>query len=733
MNKKKAVQYAGIAADATAITAGTVIRTVLKVFATGLLILLTTGLLFACIFAYYVKTSISTDLGITLEDYSVAQSSIIWYQDSAGNYKQLTTLYSEKNSIWVEYDEIPEHLVNATIAIEDQRFRTHKGVDWYRTVAAFANMFLEMKSDFGGSTITQQLIKNLTLEDDVTVQRKLLEIFQALELEKTYTKNPIIEWYLNIIYLGENCYGVATAAETYFDKDISDLTLAECASIVAITNNPSLYDPFISETNNKKRQEIILYEMYDQDMISYEEYIGAVNQKLPLVRGEDDEYVYEINSYYVEAVISDVIDALQKEKGISYQAAEKLVYSGGYQIYACIDVDIQAIVDALYQDTDQLPQSYRVSNQQLQSAMVIMDPYSGDIVALAGGVGEKTANLILNRATKTVRPPGSSIKPISVYGPAFEYGLITQYTLVDDSPDIVLEGTSWYPRNSGGGNERIITIRRAVQQSLNTVAAQVVDKLTPQASYDYLKNRLGVTSLVDGDSSYAPMALGQLTNGISVREIAQAYTSFVNDGVLTFARTFTKVTDSEGGIILDNPTASQVAFSANTAWNITDMLKNAAQYGTGYEAYFSSTAVAGKTGTTTDNCDRWFVGYTAYYVGAVWTGYDMPETMYFNGNPAAQIWKTIMQAVHADLEYASFPTPSIGSPTNIFGDLSEEDEDEDPDESESPSETPSEDPSEAPVESPSEVVSPPVSHAPEVSEPPVVSDELFPSDTDNDN
>ena len=273
------------AADATVSVAGAVLR----VLGTILLIVLVTGLLFLCIFAYYVKNCLSTDLDVQLSDFTVSLSSSILYEDSDGNWQNLTNLSSTENRVWIDYADIPKDMEHAAVAIEDKRFYKHKGVDWYRTTGAFINMFLSMKNDFGGSTITQQLIKNLTKQDDITVQRKLLEIFQALEFEKSYDKEEIMEWYLNIVYFGEGCNGVYTAAETYFGKEPKDLTLAECASIIGITNNPSKYDPFISRENNKARQETILKQMYEQGYINKEQYDEAVAQELVFVRSESDD------------------------------------------------------------------------------------------------------------------------------------------------------------------------------------------------------------------------------------------------------------------------------------------------------------------------------------------------------------------------------------------------------------------------------------------------------------
>ena len=675
-------------ADGTAEATASVVGTVFRVIGTILLILLVTGLLFMCIFAYYVKNCLSTELDVELEDFTLSLSSSILYQDADGNWQKLVTLSGTENRIWVDYEDIPKDMEHAAVAIEDQRFYKHKGVDWYRTTGAFVNMFLSMRNDFGGSTITQQLIKNLTKQDDITVQRKLLEIFQALEFEKSYDKEEIIEWYLNVVYFGEGCNGIYTAAETYFGKTPSELSLAECASIIGITNNPSKYDPFISRDNNKARQETILWEMYDQGYITKEQYDEAVAEELVFVHSESSGGNQTIYSYYAETVIEDVLQDLMEQKGVSYDTAKTLLYSGGYQIYSCYDASIQSVIDEYYTNLDNLPQHPSAKGQQFQSAIVILDPYTGEIKGLSGGTGEKTINFGLNRATQAKRPPGSSFKPIAVYGPAMELGLITQYTQVNDSPDIKLSGTTWYPSNSGGGNYGVITIREGLQRSLNTVSAQILDKLTPRASFEFLKNKLGVTSMIDADCDYAPLALGQLTNGITVREMAQAYSAFVNDGIFTYSRTYNYITDSAGNVVLENPARTIVAFKANTAWNMTDMLYNAVNAGTGTEARLSNMPVAGKTGTTTANRDRYFVGYTPYYVAAVWTGYDTPEYMNFSGSPAAQIWKLIMAPIHEGLEYKAFPTPTIGAPTGIFGDMSEPEEEEPEDETPDGSQTP---------------------------------------------
>ena len=642
---------------------------VLRIIGTILLIGVVTGLIFVCIFAFYVKTCITPSLDLDLNDFTLKQSSIIYYFDSNGDAQKLTTVQSSENRIWVDGDQIPQYMKDALVAIEDKRFYTHNGVDWFRTAHAALNMFTG-GSTFGGSTITQQLIKNLTQQDDITVQRKLLEIFQALDLEKHYDKEKILEYYLNTVYFGEGCYGVQTAAQTYFGKDAKDLSVAEAASIVGITNLPTYYDPFYSVENNKERQENVLREMYKQGYIkTKEEYEQAVSEELDFVRGENEPRGTSPYTYYEEVVLSDVISDLAEAKGISRKAASQLVHNAGYEIYACIDPDIQAKVDAVYTNLEELPQARNGSKTQLQSAIVIIDQYTGEIKALSGGTGIKTISYGLNRATDSTRPPGSSIKPIAVYGPAVEYGLISPSTLVlDESEDHVkLAHTSWYPKNSPDEYDKVITITTALQKSKNTVAAQIMDKLTPSAALEFMRSRLGVTSLIDADADYAAMALGEPHYGITVREMAQAYTALANDGVFTYSRSYSMVKDRSGKIILDNQPRTVQAFTQETARTMTYMLNNAATYGTGRESRLDNMPVAGKTGTTSANRDRWFCGYTPYYTCAVWTGYDTPERMSFYGNPATQIWQKVMASVHEGLEYKNFNMSTGGAPTGIFG------------------------------------------------------------------
>ncbi len=640
-------------------TAGSVISLIFKTIGTLVLIAVTTGLIFACIFTVYIQTNLTTELGVSLEEFGKSESSAIYYKDtSTDEYKKLVTIQSTQYRIWVDYDDIPKYAEHALVAIEDKRFYDHSGVDWYRTVAAFGNMFLRMKDNFGGSTITQQLIKTLTQEDEVTVQRKLLEIFRALEFQKSYTREEIIEGYLNVVTFGGNCYGLGAAADYYFGKTASELTLAECACIIGITNNPSMYNPYIDKEANKERQELILTNMREQGYITTDaELDEAINQKLIFQKGENNTNSNEIYTWYEDAVIEDVITDLAELKGVTRQAAETLLFTGGYQIRCCMDQTIQAQVDSIYQDLEAIPK-VGGSSQPLASAIVLANPYTGEILAMEGNVGEKTASRMFNRATQSHRPPGSSIKPLSVYAPAIEFRVITPETRFEDSADVRLEGTDWMPKNDDWSYSGILNIRTAVIRSKNTIAAQVIDQLSPKRSYDFMVDTLGI-ELSPFDEDYAPLALGQLTNGITVREMASAYTMFDNGGVENRLITYTKVLMSDGEtVVIDNQPETSIAISAATAYWVTSMLRDAATYGTGSEANLGDLMpVAGKTGTTTDKKDRWFAGFTPYYVAVVWTGFDTPATMKVTGNPAAQLWKKVMKLVHEGYEWKDFTTP----------------------------------------------------------------------------
>ena len=641
-----------------------------KVFGTMVLVLFLTTLIFACLFALYVKNNLSAQVD-SIDGFTLDQTSVIYYEDpKTGQDVVLRKLYGGANRTWVKYEDIPKNLIHACIAIEDKRFEDHQGVDWVTTLKACVKMFLG-RGEAGGSTITQQLVKNITGRDEVTVRRKLVEIFSALELEKKYTKKQIMELYLNVIALGENCEGVESASQVYFGKSVSELDLAECAALIGITNNPSIYDPYINADKNKERQVIILDQMLEQKYITQEQHDAAVAEELVLhnasgeASGDEDYY-----SYFEDQVINDVVQDLSEKTGYDQTIVRKMLMTGGYKIYSTLNPDVQAAVEEVYQNLDNIPNT--ASSQQLQSGIVIIDNKTGDVVAVAGGVGEKQGSLILNRATQSYLSPGSTIKPVSVYAPALELGLITPATVMDDTPYSFTDARHW-PKNSDSIYRGLMNINEAVGLSINTIPVKLVAQMTPEYSFEFAKEKMGLSTLVSSyvnaagdtfsDVDLAPLAMGGLTRGVTVKAMAQAYATFANEGVYREARTYTKVVDSDGKVVLDNTQQSHVAMKDMTAWYITYMLENTVESGTGTAAQIANMTVAGKTGTTTSDFDRWFAGYTPYYTGVVWCGYDDPEEVVLTDsstNPAIVLWQKVMEQVHDGL-----PNKEFNKPTNV--------------------------------------------------------------------
>ncbi|MBE6972442.1 MAG: transglycosylase [Ruminococcaceae bacterium] len=641
-------------------------RRLRNILGTVLLVALTTAALLACFAAVYVKTVIIPLTPLDLDNFQVGLNSVLYYVDESGQEHELRTLHGDENRVWVDFEDIPEDLINATVAIEDQRFWTHPGVDWKRTAAAVVYMFTG-KDIQGGSTITQQLIKNITTYNDTTVKRKVVEIFRALEFTKNYDKNTTLEWYLNYIYLGRKCDGVYTASYKYFGKHLSELTVAECASLISITNNPSLYDPYTNPENNEKRKNLVLRAMYEQEYLTKEEYEEAKAQELVFtsraVEYQDNENP-DIYSWYEEQVITDVTNDLAKKLGVENEIAYNMVLSGGLSIYTCVDPKIQAVVNDIYSNTDNFPYPSG-SGQQLQSAITIIDNATGDVVAMAGQVGEKTGNRWRNNATAAARQPGSSFKPLSVYAPALEMGLVTPATIIDDYPyELSAEGNP-YPVNSGNAKYAgLTTVYEGLTHSTNTIAFRILtDLVTPAESFRFVEDRFKI-DLVEGreingkfssDLDRAPLSMGGLTDGVNTRDMAEAFAVFPNRGIYTPSRTYTKVLNANGDVILENKTSGEVTVKESTAYYVNTMLQNVVAAGTGYEARFDNMHVAGKTGSSTSDHDRWFAGYTPYYTAVVWTGYSSPERVRSSGrNPASIAFNKVMSRIHQNLPDKDF-------------------------------------------------------------------------------
>lgn len=627
------------------------------------LIGLTTAAICIGVFALYLNFIIMPETDLDINSLAMKFNSTIYYEDENGEEQVLQKLASEENREWVDMEQIPDYLAQAFVAVEDQRFYEHSGVDWKRTAGAALNWILPIGGGYGGSTITQQLVKNITDDNDYSVKRKITEIMRALALEKKVDdKDTILELYMNIIYFGKNAYGVQTASKTYFNKPVQELDLAECALIAGLTQNPAQYNPFKYPEDAKKRQETVLLKMYEQGYISKSEYDVAVGEQLQYQENASGNNSSGPYSYFTDMVITDVVNDLQDQLGYSESYARTIVTSGGLSIYATVDMDVQKTVEDVFEDDDNFP-NISEDGEKPQAAMIVLDPTNGYIRGVVGGRGEKTESLVLNRATQSKRSPGSSVKPLSIYAPAIDQGLVTPYSVVTDMPVMELDGNPW-PRNENRRYDGQTTIMQGVADSTNTVAVQVLNMLTPQSAYNFLTDKLGFSTLVNADVDYSPMALGSLTNGATVREMAQGYTALANYGNYSEAVSYTKVVDANGNIILsneENETTQIYEHPESTAYYVNDLLTNVVEDGTGKRAAINGIDVAGKTGTTTDNKDRWFAGYTPYYVGVCWFGYDerygLPD---LSPNPALALWSDVMDEIHEGLPDKSFNEPAEG-------------------------------------------------------------------------
>lgn len=589
------------------------------------------------------------------------QTSFLYAKDSEGKDIEILRLHGTENRIWVDLEQIPQGMRDCFIALEDKRFEKHHGVDWIRTVGVLVK---PENAGQGGSTITQQLVKNITGNNEVTYVRKYNEILTALNLEKNYSKDQILEAYLNTLYLGQGCYGVETAAETYFGKSVSELNYAECAVIAGITKMPYSLDPLYNPENNRKRQIQCLDDMLDQGKMSKEEYEDACN--FDLIFTNDEDYVpsaeeierrknqneakgdSEFNSFYVDFVIESLSEELQKDLGCSQKEATGLIYGGGLKIYTAVDLDVQKKLEDVYVNkTNWL-------DRAAQSSMTIMD-YNGRVVAIIGQAGEKEGNMVLNRASKSPRPPGSTIKPLSAYAPAIESGDITWGSYVLDRA--FYYGGELRPKNYNGdyGSGSNVSIPVALAESLNTIPARIIyNMLGFETSYDWVKNKFHISTVVDGkDQDLSPLSVGSMTYGVTSLEMAAAYASFGNGGLYYEPYAYYRVENSQGDVIIDhrNPKGEQI-MSPDTADVMNHLLQEVTKrsYGTGYNYKVSGFTTYAKTGTTDNNYDKWMIGGTPYYIGATWYGYDIPKTIYTSGNPAGTIFKTVMDRVHRGLD-----------------------------------------------------------------------------------
>lgn len=638
-----------------------------KVLASFILILAITGSIVITALTVYVMKFVEPEDNIDIKNAGLGYTTTLVATDSDGNETVTATLHSRVIREWADLDQIPKHVRMAFVCAEDKRFYDHDGVDWKRTFTAFANLFLHFYSTKqGGSTITQQLIKNITGDNDISITRKFTEIFRAVNLEKVYSKDQILESYLNLIPLDQSIHGVQAAAKYYFNKDISQLSVVEGASLAAMVRAPRTYNPILHpEANKERRNAYVLQAMYEEGVITAEELetykntdlVTAIDPELP-DSGDDNIY-----SWFTETVIEEVKADLVEKKGWDEDYAESQLLTGGLKIYTTEDPRIQKIMEEKYEQDSTFS---KTSNKELitQSAMIIMD-YQGEIKGIVGARGKKEGNRIWNNATMSNRSPGSSIKPLSIYSPAIESNLIHYSSIMTDEPvPTVLGGvlrTDW-PHNYDYTYRGDILITEALQRSTNTIPVQLANKLTPQVCYNFLTEKLHLSTLVESDITAPRIALGGLTKGIKLDEFTAAYQMFGNQGVYTEQHSYTKVLNAAGDVILEKEPTVTRALTPETATIMNHALQTVVDgpYATARRAQMSNVTVAGKTGTATNDAggttDQLFLSCTPYYVSGTWIGYADSKKTIPTGlmTPPASIWKGIMTEILNGLPSKSF-------------------------------------------------------------------------------
>lgn len=577
----------------------------------------------------------------TREDFCTALTSTLYYNDGS----VVTSLKAEKDVYYLEYDKIPKFVIDAFVSVEDKRFYEHKGVDYIAIVRAAWSLYTNKEITQGGSTITQQLCRNIYLSQEVSWERKITELFLARAIETKYSKEDILEFYINNVYFANGNYGIQSAAKGYFQKDISELTLSEVVFLCAIPNNPEKYNPLVNQEATISRRNQMLDTMYELGVITKEEYKEALVEKINLNVAKAE------NNNYVETYIFECAAEIFMEKGISRKDALMGLYTKGYSIYTSVDKTLQ---NQLQMALDANLAIYTEENDEgiyeLQGAAVSIDNETGLVAAIVGGRSQATKGYTLNRAFQSYRQPGSAIKPLVTYTPLLDDGYTADTIVVD-------EKEKGGPANSNNRYSGPITIRDAVAYSKNTVAWKLFEEVTAEEGLGYLKT-MNFKKIVSED--YVPAAsLGGLTYGASVLEMTAAYATIANEGKYRCPGCITKILDSGGNIIYEAGKEEKEIYSPYACVVMTDILKSVVEYGTGKNAAIKGLSCAGKTGTTDNNKDGWFIGYTSYYTTGVWVGYDMPREMddLYGYTYPLQIWKAYMQEIHRDLEDISFMTP----------------------------------------------------------------------------
>lgn len=626
-------------------------------------------ILIIVVLIYGIKLGISTHNWKKLaKDMTISQASVVVDIDG----KEIANIGNEKKKIAISSDKIPSNLKNAYVAIEDQRYYSHHGVDFKRTVSAIGSYIINLgSSSFGGSTITQQLVKNLTGDSTDSITRKVKEWWKAWNLETCLSKDEILETYLNIIYVGPSIYGVEAGSNYYFNKSVSELQLEECAFLAGINHSPNSYNPFSEKDNNEKiskRTKTVLAKMKELSYINEEEYNKAVENVEKGLKFKKREIISdsEIYSYHTDALISEITSDICDKYNISEAFATNYISMAGLTIYSTQDSKIQ---DQTEKEFEKRKYSLISKNGTdfSQGAMVIIDQRTGNIVSCIGGLGEKTISRAFNRATQSIRQTGSAIKPIAVLAPAIDQKIITASTILDDTEKDF--ENNYHPTDYSPSLGKI-TVRRAVESSQNIPFVEIMEKLTPEISIKYLEE-IGITTLTEKDNSL-PLALGGLEKGISPLQMAGAYATIANDGKYIEPTFYSKIKRKDGSLVTKTKQETKKVFSKEVAYIVKELLTQPVigENGTATYCKISGVEVAAKTGTTDENYDKWLCGFTPYYTAVTWYGFDQNESVNFENqkNPAGLIWANVMSNIHTGLISANFEQPESIVTSNICAD-----------------------------------------------------------------
>lgn len=605
---------------------------------------------------------------------SLNYSSFVYVDDEAGNATEYMTIHADENRVWASLSDIPAYMKTAQVCIEDHRFCEHSGVDWRTTLNAVLKLF--SGGSGGGSTMTQQLIKNITEDKDYSILRKVREIFTALNLEKKYSKQQILEAYLNVVNYGGQNEGVEAAAQAYFGKNIGECTLAECALIAGITQNPSQYDPLIFPDEAKTRAQIVLDRMWElsdgiddgdnQEMyispemegqlvpITEEEYNQATAELAAMTfegdQSQDTESVEEqqdVNdwNWYIDTMFEDIVADLMDTYGYSYDIAVDMIYNSGLEIHSAMDPQIQTDLENMFVSGENMP-----ADPDIQAGLFVMDPYTGRVIAVVGSRDEREGVRLYNNATDATRQPGSSFKPLSVYSLGIETGEITYGSVLNDIPvpGYFGEGsTQEGPQNVSRQYTGAMNVDEAIEVSQNAPAAWLAQTLTPESCYEWLTQKLHFTTLTEEDShSLSAMALGGMSYGVTVREMTAAFCVFANGGYYYEPYTYTYVKDHDGNVILDNRdnTGEQV-MSTENATVMNKLLHRPVEGYNGTAAnimYDIGVDMFAKTGTTDDAYDLTFMGGTNFCVAGIWNGYEYSAELY-DSNTCKVTWRAVIE------------------------------------------------------------------------------------------